>query len=108
MSPMKRRKKKTKDFPNDWEFFNKMKSSRFNRLTFDEVMEELACNWQPLPSVALVARSHLLPSGRITEHCFPSEKEVRRFMGKISRSGEPYHIYCFDHHQTFTAVFNDD
>lgn len=108
MKPNKRKKSKKSDFPNQWKFFKKLKPSKFNRLTYKEVVENLASYWELPPHITLVARAHHLPSGRITEHTFQSVREVRKFMGKISETGEPYHIHCFDDTQTFTAVFNDD
>lgn len=104
----KKKDKKKYEFPNDWQFFKNLKPKHFNRLTFSEVMEDIASPWVLPPDVTLVARAHHIPSGRITEQSFTSVKDVRKFMKAISMSGEHYHIHCFDHHQTFTAVFNDD
>lgn len=100
-------KKRKSDFPNSWAYLKKLKPKEFNTFTFDEVMDGLAEHWETLPGIQLVARAVHLTSGQIKERTFNSTAEVNAFFKKIKRSGQPYHIHCFDSTQFFTAVFND-
>lgn len=104
----KKKRKKSKDFPNDWAFYKKLKPKQFETCTFSELMEGLVNVWQLAPGVVLVARAEHLPSGSVKEYAFASGKQVVRFMDWVSRTGEPYHVYCYDNEQSFTAVFNND
>ena len=110
MFPMSRKKKrkKCKDFPNEWAFYKKLKPKQFQTCTFSELMEGLVNRWHLAPGVVLVARTEHLPTGSIEEYAFASTKQVKKLMAWVSRTGEPYKVYCYDHEQSFTAIFNDD
>jgi hypothetical protein len=103
-----RKKKKKSDFPNDWAFYKKLKPKHFATYTFGELMEGLVNHWELLPGIQLVARAEHLTTGKIKEYTFPSPREVRSFFKRVKKSGEPYHVHCFDPTQSFTAVFNTD
>lgn len=103
-----RKKKKKSDFPNDWAFYKKLKPKHFETYTFGELMEGLANHWELLPGIQLVARAENLISGQVQERTFHSTSQVNSFFKKLKKSGVPFHVHCFDPHQSFTAVFNDD
>lgn len=106
--PQKRRKKrKCKDFPNDWLYYKKLKPKHFGTCTYQELIDGLVNVWDLPSSVQLIARAQHIKTGCIEEHSFASAKDVRKFFSVIRQSGEPYHVYCFDNHQQFTAIFND-
>jgi hypothetical protein len=103
-----RKKKRSKDFPNNWAFYHKLKSKHFETYTFSELMDGLANHWELLPGIQLVARQEHLTTGEIKERSFQTVPQVVSFFSKLKKSGEPYHVYCFDPHQAFTAVFGPD
>lgn len=108
MSGKNKKRKKRADFPNDWAFYKKLKPKHFATYTFGELMEGLANHWELLPGIQLVARAEHLTTGLIEEHTFHSASEVNRFFKKVKKSKQPYHVHCFDPHQSFTAAFNTD
>lgn len=110
MSPMSKsqKRKKSKDFPNNWAFYKKLKPKHFDTCEFGELMEGLACHWELVPGIQLVARQEHLSSGEIKEFYFKNVAQVVSFFKKLKKSGEPYHVHCFDPQQAFTAVFGSD
>jgi hypothetical protein len=108
MSRKKQHKKHKKVFPNNWAYIQKLKPKHFNTYTFAELMDGLVNHWELLPGIQLVARAEHLTTGKIKEFTFLSPYEVKSFFKRVKKSGEPYHVHCFDPHQSFTAVFNDD
>jgi hypothetical protein len=104
----KKKKKQRKYLPNDWAFFSKLKPDRFKRVSFKDFWEDRVLYWELIPGIQLVARAEHLSSGAVQEHTFTSSREVSAFFRQVERTGEPYHVHCFDSTHCFTAAFNTD
>ena len=108
MSRKKSKKKKHKDFPNNWAFYKKLKPKQFNACSFKDFWEGRVHYWELVPGITLVARLEHLTSGHVEEYYFHSTSEVNNFFKKVLKSGEPFHAHCFDSVHCFTAAFNTD
>jgi hypothetical protein len=106
--PRKKKKRKKSDFPNEWKFYKNLEPDQFETPTYKDFIEERVHYWELLPGVQLVTRAQHLRTGKIRERIFTTTSEIRKFMSQIQKSGEPYHVFCYDNTHSFTAIFPTD